>query len=158
MSHEQPADEVVALLSRTWFTAFLRGAESWARLDVTMPQLKVLMLLGLHGSATVSSLAGRLNTSPPNITGILDRLEQHRLTRRTNDPADRRVVRAVLTDEGHNFLTAIQQASDEPLRSRLTELAPADQRALRQGLSALLSVTIDDQRDYLDSRSVAATA
>jgi DNA-binding MarR family transcriptional regulator len=135
-------DELVGLISRSLFAAFLRGAEQWARLDVTMPQLKVLMLLGLHGSAPVSQLAQQMSVSPPNVTGILDRLEQHGWVRRTSDAHDRRVVRVVLTDEGRRFLDGIQHASASRTRSRLAEMAPADQDALRQGLRALMSTMV----------------
>lgn len=140
MATNYPIDDTTRLISRVWFNAFLRGAESWAKLDVTMPQLKVLMLLGLHGSAPVSALAARMGVSPPNVTGILDRLEQHDLVRRTSDIHDRRVVRVVLTDDGQAFLADLQGAGEERLRHRITQLRAADQRALHQGLMALLSV------------------
>src|SRR3712207_4051085 len=99
MADSRSVDDLVALISQSLFLAFLRGADAWARLDVTMPQMKVLMQLGLHGSLTVSTLAAQMKVSPPNVTGILDRLEQHGWVRRTNDPNDRRVVRVVLTTE-----------------------------------------------------------
>src|SRR3712207_2749047 len=110
MANAQPVDDLVKLISRALFVAFLRGADAWARLDVTMPQMKVLMLLGLHGSAPVSTLAAQMQVSAPNVTGILDRLQQHGWVRRTSDPDDRRVVRVVLTDEGQAFLDTLQQA------------------------------------------------
>ena len=123
-----------------------------------MPQLKVLMLLGLHGSAPVSSLATRMGVSPPNVTGILDRLEDEKLgfVRRTNDPTDRRVVRVVLTDAGKAFLTELQEAGQERLRARLVQLRPADQRALRQGVSALLDSVLADDAAEAHVRNGAA--
>src|SRR3712207_4524032 len=142
MAEGERVDELVELISRSSFTAFLRGAEQWARLDVTMPQMKVLMLLGLHGSAPVSQLAQQMRVSPPNVTGILDRLEQHGWVRRTNDPHDRRVVRVVLTDEGRRLLDGIQEASAESTRARLAEIAPEDQAAPRQGLRALMTALV----------------
>ena len=151
MAYATSDDELVSLITRALFTAFLRGAEQWAQLDVTMPQLKVLMLLGLHGSAPVSTLAHQMKVSPPNVTGILDRLEQHDWVRRTSDPNDRRVVRVVLTGDGQRFLAGLEQASATRTRARLAEMDPDDQQALRQGLRALLSVMIavpdpDDER------------
>ena len=139
MAEGEGVDELVGLISRSSFAAFLRGAEQWARLDVTMPQMKVLMLLGLHGSAPVSQLAQQMRVSPPNVTGILDRLEQHGWVRRTSDLHDRRVVRVVLTDEGQRLLDGIQEASAARTRARLAEIAPEDQEALRRGLRALLT-------------------
>jgi DNA-binding MarR family transcriptional regulator len=142
MAKGEQVDELVGLITRSLFAALLRGAERWARLDVTMPQMKVLMLLGLHGSAPVSQLAQQMNVSPPNVTGILDRLEQHGWVRRTNDPHDRRVVRVVLTEQGQRFLDGIQEASAARTRARLAEMSPEDQAALRQGLRALMTVMV----------------
>jgi DNA-binding MarR family transcriptional regulator len=133
---------LVGLISRSLFAAFLRGAEQWARLDVTMPQMKVLMLLGLHGSAPVSQLAQQMSVSPPNVTGILDRLEQHGWVRRTSDLRDRRVVRVVLTSDGQLFLDNLQQASSSRTRARLAEMASEDRDALRRGLRALMTVMV----------------
>jgi DNA-binding MarR family transcriptional regulator len=145
MAEGEQVEELVGLISRSLFVAFLRGAEQWARLDVTMPQMKVLMLLGLHGSAPVSQLAQQMNVSPPNVTGILDRLEDEKhgpgFVRRTNDPHDRRVVRVVLTEKGQRFLDGIQVASAARTRARIAAMAPEDQAALRRGLRALLSAT-----------------
>lgn len=138
MATTHPVDETVRLISRVCFNTFLRGAESWAKLDITMPQLKVLMLLGLHGSAPVSALASRMNVSPPNVTGILDRLEQHALVRRTNDTHDRRVVRVVLTDEGRQILVELQHAGEDRLYSSISQMRTSDQRALYQGIAALV--------------------
>jgi DNA-binding MarR family transcriptional regulator len=142
MADGEQVDELVGLITRSLFAAFLRGAERWARLDVTMPQMKVLMLLGLHGSAPVSQLAQQMNVSPPNVTGILDRLQKNGWVRRTNDAQDRRVVKVVLTEQGHHFLDGIQEASATRTRARLAEMAPKDQAALRQGLRALMTVMV----------------
>jgi DNA-binding MarR family transcriptional regulator len=143
MPDKGQVDELVTLISSALFSAFLRGAEQWARLDVTMPQMKVLMLLGLHKSAPVSSLAQQMNVSPPNVTGILDRLEQHGWVARTSDQHDRRVVRVVLTDQGKHFLDGLQTAGATRIRARLAEMRTEDLYALDQGLRALMEGMIN---------------
>jgi DNA-binding MarR family transcriptional regulator len=142
MPDEEQIDEVVTLISSALFAAFLRGAEEWAKLDVTMPQMKVLMLLGLHGSAPVSSLAQQMNVSPPNVTGILDRLEHQHWVARTSDPHDRRVVRVVLTDEGARFMDSLQTAGAGRVRARLTAMPEEDLEALARGLRSLMAQMI----------------
>jgi DNA-binding MarR family transcriptional regulator len=138
VAERDAVDDVFDLISRTMYSALLGGAEVWAKLDITMPQLKVLMLLGLHGSAPVSWLASRMVVSPPNVTGILDRLEHNDWVRRTNDAHDRRVVRVVLTEKGEHLLQDLQAAGNERVRTSLADMRPADRTALRQGLAALL--------------------
>jgi DNA-binding MarR family transcriptional regulator len=141
VAERDAVDEVFDLISRTMYSALLGSAEMWAKLDITMPQLKVLMLLGLHGSAPVSWLASRMNVSPPNVTGILDRLEHepNGWVKRTNDAHDRRVVRVVLTEKGQRLLQDLQASGNERVRMILEEMKPDERAALREGLSALLT-------------------
>jgi DNA-binding MarR family transcriptional regulator len=151
-------EELVAMIAQAQFAALLRGAEAWARLDVTMPQLKVLMLLGLYGSAPVSWLATRMKVSPPNVTGILDRLEQHSWVRRTSDSHDRRVVRVVLTEQGQAFLADLQSAGEERVRVLVAEMSDADKEALRQGLAGLLAVIVNQQESEAPHATTARGA
>lgn len=130
--------ELAELLTKAGFDVLLNGSEAWARLNITMPQLKVLMLLARHGSAPVSWLAGRMQVSPPNVTGILDRLEKEGWVRRTNDPHDRRVVRVILTPEGEVFLQDLRHAGQEALVTRLIEMTAKERDALSRGLTAYL--------------------
>ena len=141
MSTEARTDDITGLLSRILYSTLLDGADAWAKLHLTMPQLKVVMLLGRHGSAPVSWLAGRLGVSPPNVTGILDRLEQQGWVQRTNDPRDRRVVRVALTPEGSRLLRELYAAGDGQLRALTSGLDPDDHAALHRGLTALLNAT-----------------
>lgn len=140
MLDQAVSDDASDLLLRAVYIALLAGAEAWARLNLTMPQLKVLLLLGLHGSAPVSWLAGRMSVSPPNVTGILDRLEQQGCVRRANDASDRRVVRVTLTPEGERVLRDLHTAGAAHIGRALERLMPEERDALRSGLAALLRV------------------
>lgn len=140
VNEEASFEEIAGLLSKVIDGALLASADVWAKLDVTMPQLKVVMLLGMHGSAPVSWLATRMGVSPPNVTGILDRLEQHRWVQRTSDTHDRRVVRVVLAPEGEHLLQELHAAGDAQLRGIIAGMRPADRAALRRGLAALVRV------------------
>jgi len=98
--HHLEGHLLAPLLEVIIFRLLVAGAERWARADLTMPQLKVLLRRGERGAARVSWLAERMSVSPPNITGILDRLERRGWIARTADPRDRRVVQIVLTEAG----------------------------------------------------------
>jgi DNA-binding MarR family transcriptional regulator len=97
----------VGLIHSAFFCALVGGAEQWAELELTMPQLKLMLLLAEFDSVPVSWLAARMHVSPPNITGILDRLEQRGWVRRTTDAQDRRVVRIVLSAAGSDLLRGL---------------------------------------------------
>lgn len=140
MNGHNDTRDACTLMESAVFTLLTAGAEFWARVDLTMPQLKVLLLLGRHGSAPVSWLASRMDVSPPNITGILDRLEQRGWVRRMSDPQDRRVVRIVLTGEGERLLHELSGAGVDHLRDSLRPLNNGAVDELRRGLVRFLDL------------------
>ncbi|HZU77174.1 MAG TPA: MarR family transcriptional regulator, partial [Dehalococcoidia bacterium] len=73
---------------------------AWADLGLTMPTLKVLLLLREEPGAPSGVLAARLGVSPSTVTGLVDRLAARGFVRRHEDREDRRLVRNVLTEEG----------------------------------------------------------
>jgi DNA-binding MarR family transcriptional regulator len=95
-------------------------------------------LVRAHEPLTLGELAGRLQCVRSNITQLVDRLEADGLVRRVDDPADRRAVRAVVTDLG-----AERQAAGVAAIGRLqAELAervdPAERALFHRVLSALV--------------------
>ncbi len=67
---------------------------------VSTAQLWVLMKLRYHGDLSISGLAELLGLGLPNVTGLVDRLEERGLVERHRDPDDRRVVHVTLTPAG----------------------------------------------------------
>jgi DNA-binding MarR family transcriptional regulator len=67
---------------------------------VSTAQMWVLMKLRLHGDLSMSGLAELLGLGLPNVTGIVDRLEERGLVERRRDVRDRRIVHVSLTEAG----------------------------------------------------------
>ncbi len=137
MDEQDKGEQIVQAMAGLLHTALVAGAGYWAKLDLTMPQLKTLLLLGQQGSATVSWLAGSMHVSPPNVTGILDRLEGRGLVRRTSDRSDRRVVRIVLTEGGTALLADMERAGLGAVTEAVHRLGARQRSALLEGLMAL---------------------
>src|SRR5579883_2897913 len=139
-----PEGDVANLLVTAAYRALVAGAEQWAAAKLTMPQLKVLLLLARSGSAPVSWLAARMSVSPPNITGILDRLEERGWVRRTSDPRDRRIVRIVLSDSGQSLLHELFTAGAAQVHEAMSDMPADSLKALTSALPALVEAL--DQR------------
>src|SRR6201993_588716 len=76
--------------------------------DLSARQLGVFLTCYLETEAqTVRGLAAKLNVSKPAITRALDRLTEFELVSRAADPADKRSVLVVKTQNGHSFLRII---------------------------------------------------
>src|SRR5262245_2663379 len=72
----------------------------WQDRSLSKLNLYVLMLLDHHGPLTMTKLASLADVSLSNMTGIVDRMEQHGLVERVRDDRDRRLVLVRATDTG----------------------------------------------------------
>src|SRR6186713_1763472 len=64
----------------------------WRYLDMTMAQLKAVMLLCRDGRVRNRELADGLGIAPSAATPLVDRLVEQKLVRREDDPDDRRII------------------------------------------------------------------
>ncbi|GAA3128632.1 MarR family winged helix-turn-helix transcriptional regulator [Streptosporangium carneum] len=78
--------------------------------NLTMRQLKVVMILSYQDSASGQDLAHHLGVGLGTVTGIVDRLVGHGLVTRREDPNDRRVRRVELTSGGRTLVERIADA------------------------------------------------
>jgi len=103
--------------------------EQLIRLELPLPQFKVLLILGERGQETCGQLARRLGITPSNITAINDRLCDAGLIVRDTDPDDRRTIRVRLTPAGQQLLDRFESAGDAA-RARLFDRLAPDELAL----------------------------
>ncbi|MFE1439859.1 MarR family winged helix-turn-helix transcriptional regulator [Streptomyces sp. NPDC058739] len=109
-------------------------------LGITPAQSRLLRTLAHFGSPPrMADLAERLEVVPRAVTSLVDGLESSGRVRRVPDPANRRVIRIEVTDEGRKALRELREAR----RAAAEEiLAPLDE-AQRVVLRGLLDTLID---------------
>lgn len=88
------------------------------RLGLTTQQIELMCQLNGR-RPTFGELASLLGCDKTNVTGMVDRLERRGFLAREADPADRRVTRAVLTDQGLALRKDIRAALEKELATRL---------------------------------------
>jgi DNA-binding MarR family transcriptional regulator len=82
--------------------------DKWAEMHgLTEGRLAVMFRLFRCGPTPLGDLAEDLDTTPRNVTGLVDHLERDGLVERVPDAEDRRSVRATLTAAGKAQITAI---------------------------------------------------
>jgi DNA-binding MarR family transcriptional regulator len=129
--------------------------DPWLSLELTMPQLKVLLLLNAQGPSRVGALARALRVTLPTVTGVLDRLVEHGLVRRDDDPEDRRLVISRLTERGHEVVDELHEAN----RARLTRVFESlDPEDLATHIASLERVLVAAERLAADDRATTAGA
>jgi DNA-binding MarR family transcriptional regulator len=70
-------------------------------INMTYPQLGMLMSLNSHDDISQAELADELNVDTTTVMVLCDSLEKRGWIRRVPDPGDRRVNRILLTEAGH---------------------------------------------------------
>ena len=130
-------EELIASLAMA--TSPVAGPERWLDLDLSMAQVKTLMVVRHHGLTRIGRVARDLGLSANAATAAVDRLEAAGLAERRADPSDRRAVLVGTTPAGEQFVYDLMTAGVRAFSEHLTGLADEDLDALDRGLAALFT-------------------
>ena len=78
--------------------------DEWECLDMTIPQIKTLVLLERMGPLRMGNIAIFLDRALSATTTVMDRLVEKELVDRVSDPSDRRVVICQLSESGEQAI------------------------------------------------------
>jgi DNA-binding MarR family transcriptional regulator len=137
-------DEIIELQKKTNRVLGNFPAEPWMELGLTIAQLKSLFFIVDKEKTNFKKLAEALAVTPPNITGIIDRLVEQGLVSRTENPEDRRIILLQATEKGRNLLNTLKENRNIKMTQILAKLSTEDLSCLAVGLSALLKAAKAD--------------
>jgi DNA-binding MarR family transcriptional regulator len=119
----------------------------WHRVDLTMPQLKVLFSLFVDGPLPCSSLAEAVGVSLPTMNGVLERLKERDLIARRSDRQDRRRILNSLTARGHQLIDGLWTSHQDWLADLLDRMDSADLETIEQALTIIVAA-LSRQEQY----------
>jgi DNA-binding MarR family transcriptional regulator len=106
--------------------------------DVHVSPGHIQILIALtRGPRSVGELAEELDVSPPAATQLVDRLAEHGMVDRHNDPADRRVVLVDYVEGMHDVARCIVEDRRRPLQEAMNEMTDDEALAFVKGLRLL---------------------
>ena len=114
--------------------------------QLTMSQLKVMIVLGRLGATSGQDLARRTGFSLATLTGVIDRLAAQDLVSRREDPNDRRVRRLELTPAGAQLIDRIIAAGEEQQHRMLEHLDDAALELVSRAFDLLLEAAAAGSR------------
>jgi DNA-binding MarR family transcriptional regulator len=79
----------------------------WLTSDITVAQLRVLLVLYTQGPSRMSSIASYIGIAISTATSIVDNMVKKDLVIRSNDPEDRRLVICTLSAEGQRLINRL---------------------------------------------------
>jgi DNA-binding MarR family transcriptional regulator len=110
-----------------------------ARIGVTSPQRFVIRMLARNPGLGAGHLAEMLHDHPSTLTGVLQRLEEREVIRRTVHPTDARRACLELTEKGR-AIDQLREGTVESIVARaLSRVSPEDVEAARRALIAIAS-------------------
>jgi DNA-binding MarR family transcriptional regulator len=101
---------------------------------VTMPQLRVLVLVATRSQVNASAVAAALDVHPSNATRLLDRLVQAGLLDRREAAADRRNIELNLTEDAVRLVDSVMEHRREALARVLRQMGSTERRRLTAAL------------------------
>lgn len=137
MRREELVGTVLEARHRLFHQMAAGDGHAWAGADLTMAQLRGLMLLDAAGQLTVSEVADRIGTGRPAASMLVDRLVHHGLALRVTDEQDRRRALVSPTDEGRALVERLREGDRERFLHLLKALSEDDLEALARGFQAL---------------------
>jgi DNA-binding MarR family transcriptional regulator len=124
--------EALLSIERTAAVLMHRFADSLKAHDITPTQYNVLRILrgaGEHGLCR-HEIRDRLVAQVPDVTRLLDRMEEAGLVARERDVTDRRLVTTRITKEGLRLLKRLDEPVTEVHRRELGHMTQAHLRTL----------------------------
>ncbi len=109
----------------------------WLTSDMTVAQLRFLLLLYSEGPSQMSSIASSLRIAVSTATGIVDNLVKKGLVTRGADPEDRRLVICTLSTQGRQTI------------NRMWTLGRSQMNRLLHGLSIEQLKKVNEVAEFL---------
>lgn len=103
---------------------------------VTLPQFRLLVVLSVHGSASLTAVAELLGVNPSTAMRMIDRLIAAGFVDRKLNPANRRETRTQLTDVGRRLVDEATARRRQEITAIVERMPPEQGAALVEALTA----------------------
>jgi DNA-binding MarR family transcriptional regulator len=111
----------------------------WLDSDMTVAQLRVMLVLYADGPSRMSSIASTIGIAISSATGIVDNLVKKELVTRSDDPKDRRLVICALSHQGMETINAMWALGQSQMEELLQGLSLEELKKAAEVAGFLLS-------------------
>jgi DNA-binding MarR family transcriptional regulator len=125
------------------------AAASIAELDdgVTVPQLRVLVMVHTRGPLNLSAVAAALDVNPSNASRTCDRLIRAGLLDRRDSPEDRRNLTLTLTAAGRSLVDKLTRQRRKAIEAVLRKMEAGDREQLAEALDKFATAAAEPADD-----------
>jgi DNA-binding MarR family transcriptional regulator len=152
----QRGQRLTYLVKRLEMAERARMEEVLRPLGVTLHQYTALSILERREGLSSAQLARRHVVTPQAMHQLIATMERDRLIERRPDEANRRILRAWLTEHGSRVLRACHRAVDDVEERMLSGLTPAEAGAFGRALERCLdALTVSVSGEPADGEGAA---
>ncbi|MCK9356587.1 MAG: MarR family transcriptional regulator [Dehalococcoidia bacterium] len=134
---ERLVDGILALADKLFRELLPTVPRDLLSLDITMPQMKILVILYVTGPRRMSDVASELDVTLPTATSLVERLVEKRYVERETNPDDRRVVLCHLSEAGEQVIKHIWQSAGKRSRELLQAMDVSKLELFAEALQAM---------------------
>ena len=121
-NREEIIEGILKLADRLFRTLLPAVPRELLQIDVTMSQMKIILILYIIGPMRMSDLASDLQVTLATATGLVDRLVEKDIVLRESQADDRRVVLCHLSESGQKMVNGIWESTRKNTRVLLQNL------------------------------------
>ena len=144
-------EHILDLMEKLYHTVTPTVPREWLTLELTMPQVRILLLLFTQGPTRMGALASAAGITLSTATGTVDRLMDRGLVLREGEPQDRRLVICRLSSEGQGLASKLWEMGRLHIKGSLEPLTLDQLRTVAQAIEILHAAagarTEDNRRD-----------
>lgn len=129
--------EIIFQIRRLMQAGSMYTKELNKKYQVSAAQLNCLIALYENGPMSSSQIARHIFVKPSTVTGIIDRLEQKGLAKRTRSSPDRRVITIELTPDGNRLAENAPPPIQQKIMDGLRSLSVEEAESILSGLQSL---------------------
>ena len=118
----------------------VRTAFSQVEEDITLPHLEIIKILKEEGPRHIAEVGEALQIPKPQMTHLIDRLEDLKIVVRKADTADRRTINVMLTDKGRRIIEELDQVINDSIKAKLSVLTEEELQELSVSLKRLRDI------------------
>lgn len=119
---------------------------------VTVPQLRILVLVATRDQVNLGSVAAELGVHPSNASRACDRLVEAGLLRRRDSTTDRRNLVLELSPQGEELVASVIENRRAAMQAILSRMSTQDRTGLAPALRAFAAAAGENPADARDSR------
>jgi DNA-binding MarR family transcriptional regulator len=128
---------ITPLIRRSIQRKLVRTAFARIEGDLTLPHLEIIKTLKEEGRKHIAEIGERLQIPKPQMTHLIDRLENLEMVTRQADTVDRRVTNIMLTEKGRAITEELDRVITGSIRERLSCLTDEELQELSVSLRKL---------------------